>query len=323
MTTPTGITPVADFDLRLLRVFKTIVEEGGLKPAQAALDVSLSTISKQLSDLEARFGARLCQRGPRQFELTPQGEIIYKAAVELFAGIEQFQREADQVRGGQRGELRIGIMDNTISDPNCPLVAALRSLRGTDLQLRLAVLDPDSVQQRVADGRLDIGLVPLYKKWPGLEYRTLYAERMYLYCGRMHPLFERDGEPDERELAGYSFVEHGYVDGRDLEGFTTPAKTGATAWQVEAVAILVMTGRFLGYLPRHYAAPLEDKGELRQVLGVKSGYQSSVAAVFKAGAQQSRPIKRLISALLEASATRPGAAEAASMVRQDETSPRA
>lgn len=317
MTTPTGITPVADFDLRLLRVFKAIVEEGGLKPAQAALDVSLSTISKQLSDLEARFGARLCQRGPRQFELTPQGEIIYKAAVELFAGIEQFQREADQVRGGQRGELRIGIMDNTISDPNCPLVAALQNLRGVDLHLRLAVLDPDSVQQRVADGRLDIGLVPLYKKWPGLEYRTLYAERMYLYCGRMHPLFGRDGEPDERELASYPFVEHGYVDGRDLEGFTTPAKTGATAWQVEAVAILLMTGRFLGYLPRHYAAPLERKGELRQVLGVKSGYQSSVAAVFKSGAQQSRLIKRLILALQDFSAGHPDSGEGIATTRAD------
>lgn len=300
MSTPTGVTPVADFDLRLLRVFKTIVEEGGLKPAQAALDVSLPTISKHLSDLEARFGARLCQRGSRQFELTPQGEIIYKAAVELFAGIEQFQREADQVRGGQRGELRIGVMDNTITDPNCPLVAALQSLQGVDLHLRLAVLDPDSVQQRVAEGRLDVGLVPLYKKWPGLEYRTLYAERMYLYCGRGHVLFSCDGEPDERELATFPFVEHGYVDGRDLEGFTAPAKTGATAWQVEAVAILLMTGRFLGYLPRHYAAPLEQQGKLRRLLSASSGYQSSVAAVFKAGAQQSRPLKRLLSSLQEA-----------------------
>jgi DNA-binding transcriptional LysR family regulator len=300
LTTPTGITPVADFDLRLLRVFKAIVEEGGLKPAQAALDVSLSTISKQLSDLEARFGARLCQRGSRQFELTPQGEIIYKAAVELFAGIELFQREADQVRGGQRGELRIGIMDNTISDPSCPLVAALQSLQGVDLHLRLAVLDPESIQQRVADGRLDVGLVPLYKKWPGLEYRTLYAERMYLYCGRGHRLFECDSEPDERELATYPFVEHGYVDGRDIEGFTAPAKTGATAWQVEAVAILLMTGRFLGYLPRHYAAPLEQQGKLRRLLSTSSGYQSSVAAVFKAGAQQSRPLKRFLLALHEA-----------------------
>lgn len=300
MSTPTGTTPVTDFDLRLLRVFKTIVEEGGLKPAQAALDVSLPTISKQLSDLEARFGARLCQRGSRQFELTPQGEIIYKAAVELFAGIEQFRREADQVRGGQRGELRIGVMDNTISDPLCPLVPALQSLQGADLHLRLAVLDPDSVQQRVADGRLDIGLVPLYKKWPGLEYRTLYAERTYLYCGSLHPLFACGDEPDERELANHAFVEHGYVDGQELEGFAIPAKTGATAWQVEAVAILLMTGRFLGYLPRHYAAPLERKGQLRQLLGAKSGYQSSVAAVFKTSALQSRPLRRLLSALQDA-----------------------
>ncbi len=315
MSTPTGATPVTDFDLRLLRVFRTIVEEGGLKPAHLALDVSLPTISKQLSDLEARFGVRLCERGPRQFRLTPQGEIIYKATGELFDGIERFQREADQVRRGQRGELRIGVIDNTISDPSCPLIGALRGLQGSGLHLRLAVLDPDSIHQRVADGRLDVGLVPLYRRWPALEYQTLYAERMFLFCGIGHPLFAADDEPDERELANYAFVEHGYVDGQDLEGFAAPARTGATAWQVEAVAILLMTGSYLGYLPRHYAAPLEREGKLRRLLSARSGYSSAVAAVFKPGAQQSRPLKRLLAALHE------GCSASLQPIREDLTMP--
>lgn len=296
MALPVGTTPVTDFDLRLLRVFKTIVEEGGLKPAGAALHVALPTISRQLADLEARFGARLCQRGPRQFELTPQGKIVYEAAVRLFAGVEQFEREADQVRGGQRGELRIGIMDNTISDPSSPLIGALQGLREADLHVRLSVLDPDSVQQRVQDGRLDVGIVPLYKKWPGLEYRTLYAERLHLYCGAPHPLFGHDGEPAESEVAQHAFVEHGYVDGQELEGFSTPVKTGATAWQVEAVALLVMSGRFLGYLPVHYAAPLERQGRLRR-LHEKPAYESSVAVVHKSGVQPSRALKGFLAAL--------------------------
>lgn len=306
---PVGTTPLTDFDLRLLRVFKTIVEEGGLKSAQAALNVGLPTISKQLADLEARFGVRLCQRGPRQFELTPQGKLIYEAAVQLFAGVEQFQREADQVRGGQRGELRIGIMDNTISDPKCPLVGALQGLKGSDLHVRLSVLDPDTVQQRVSDGRLDVGIVPLYKKWPGLEYRTLYAERLHLYCGATHPLFDRVGEPSESELAHHAFVEHGYVDSQELEGFSAPAKTGATAWQVEAVALLVMSGHFLGYLPVHYAAPLECQGKLRR-LHRRAAYESSVAVVYKGGVPPSRVLKGFLSALAASPVVQPSAVEA-------------
>jgi LysR family transcriptional regulator, transcriptional activator for bauABCD operon len=296
LRTPVGATSLTDFDLRLLRVFKTIVEEGGLKSAQAALDVSLPTISKHLADLESRFGVRLCQRGPRKFELTSQGKIIYKAAVELFSGIDQFQRETDQVRRGQRGELRIGIMDNMISDPNCPLIGALRTLKAADLHVRLAVLDPDTVQQRIQDGRLDVGIVPPFKQWPGLEYKTLYAERLYLYCGATHPLYAHGGEPSRSELANYPFVEHGYVDGREVEGFPAPAKTGATAWQVEAVAFLVMSGNFLGHLPAHYADPLEQQGRLRKVHS-KAAYDSSVAAVFKAGVQQSRALRRFLAAL--------------------------
>lgn len=295
MATPTGTTPITDFDLRLLRVFKTIVEEGGLKAAHAALDVGLPTISKQLADLETRFGIRLCQRGPRQFELTPQGEIIYAATIKLFAGVDQFQREVDQVKTGARGELRIGVVDNTISDRRSPLLDALQSFN-SDLRLRLAVLDPNNIQQRVADGRLDVGIVPLYRKWPGLEYQVIYSERVSLYCGEAHPLFWEEAELEEGELSIYPFVEHGYVDSEAVEGFSAPAKTGATAWQVEAVAMLILTGRFLGYLPEHYAERLVRQGKLRQLLGV-SGYQSNIAAVFKIGSQQSRPLKRLLSAL--------------------------
>jgi DNA-binding transcriptional LysR family regulator len=281
----------------LLRVFKTIVEEGGLKPAHAALEVGLPTISKHLSDLEARFGVRLCQRGPRQFELTPQGDILYKAAVKLFAEIDRFEREVDQIKTGQRGEIRIGVIDNTISDRQSPLVNALETFESGDLHLRLAILDPDNIQQRVSDGRLDIGILPLYKRWPGLEYRTIYSERTYLYCGRKHPLFARAGQPDEREIASYAFIEHGYVDGAGIEGFPAPAKTGATAWQVEAVALLLMTGRFLGYLPKHYASPLVQQGKLRQLLGIQSGYQSDIAAVFRPASLQSRTFKRLLATL--------------------------
>jgi len=306
LATPTGLTPVTDFDLRLLRVFKTIVEEQGLKAAQAALGVGLPTISKQLSDLEARFGVRLCQRGRQRFELTPEGEIIYKAVVDLFAGLGKFESEVAQVRHGSRGEIRIGVMDNTISDPRSPLVGALGGLEGSDLHMRLSILDPESIEQRVLDGRLDIGIVPVYRKRPGLEYRTIYREQMLLYCGRAHPLFDARSGSGEIDLEGFAFVKHGYVIDAGVEGGALPATTGATAWQVEAVAILIMTGRFLGYLPEHYATPLVRDGLLCQLRCARGGYQSDVAAVFKPITMRSSALNRLLRSLEHRQAMIPG-----------------
>ena len=82
-----------------------------------------------------------------------------------------------------------------------------------------------------------------------------------------------------------------------------------------------MTGRFLGYLPRYYAAPLVERGELRQLLGVASGYQSSVAAVVKSGVQQSRPVKRLLAALQEACSGQPLARLETGVARGDGAAP--
>jgi LysR family transcriptional regulator, transcriptional activator for bauABCD operon len=300
LATPTGLTPITDLDLRLLRVFKAIVEERGLKAAQAALGVGLPTISKQLSDLEGRFGVRLCQRGRQRFELTPEGEIIYNAVIALFAGLDSFESEVAQVRRGLRGEIRIGVMDNTISDPRSPLVGALGALgapEGSNLHLRLSVLDPESIELRVLDGRLDIGIVPIYKKRPGLEYRTIYREQSLLYCGRAHPLFDAETDPEPAVLKTFAFVEHAYVNGLGVEGFSTPVMTGATAWQVEAVAILIMTGRFLGYLPEHYAKPLLRDGSLRQLRCLQGGYKFDVAAVFKPITMRSSALTRLLRSL--------------------------
>jgi DNA-binding transcriptional LysR family regulator len=58
-------------DLRLLRIFVTIVEAGGFAAAQGELNLALSTISSHVAALEARLGMTLCRRGRSGFHLTP------------------------------------------------------------------------------------------------------------------------------------------------------------------------------------------------------------------------------------------------------------
>ena len=63
-----------NIDLRLLRVFVTLVEAGGFADAQVALNLSASTLSTHLAALERKLGGRLCERGRGGFRLTPFGE---------------------------------------------------------------------------------------------------------------------------------------------------------------------------------------------------------------------------------------------------------
>ena len=54
---------ISDIDLRMLRVFCSIVEAGGFTAAQARLNTSLSRLSVVVRDLEERLGCSLCRRG--------------------------------------------------------------------------------------------------------------------------------------------------------------------------------------------------------------------------------------------------------------------
>src|SRR4029079_18038337 len=82
---------LSDIDIRLLRHFVTVVEAGGFSLAAARLNVSESTISQQMSDLEARLGMRLCDRGRVGVRLTRHGDEVYKATVELLEDMSRFR----------------------------------------------------------------------------------------------------------------------------------------------------------------------------------------------------------------------------------------
>ena len=118
---------VADTDLRLLRIFATVVECKGFAVAQAELNLSASSISGYISALEQRLGVRLCTRGRAGFSLTDKGAAIYRDAQRLFAALDDFVASAGATRGRLTGTLKIGLVDCTVTDPNAPITRACRS----------------------------------------------------------------------------------------------------------------------------------------------------------------------------------------------------
>ena len=53
---------LTDMDIRLLRVFKSVVECGGMAAAELELNIGTSTVSRHVKDLETRLGLTLCRR---------------------------------------------------------------------------------------------------------------------------------------------------------------------------------------------------------------------------------------------------------------------
>ncbi|MGC2856822.1 LysR family transcriptional regulator [Novispirillum sp. DQ9] len=90
-----------------MAVFVRVVEEGGFSAAARALGLSKSAVSKQVSALEERLGARLLNRTTRRLALTDAGTAFHERAVRILADAEEAEAAVSQLSTAPRGVLRI------------------------------------------------------------------------------------------------------------------------------------------------------------------------------------------------------------------------
>lgn len=286
-----------NIDLRLLRVFTAVVEAGGFAAAQTLLNVSGSTVSNQIAALETRLGVRLCQRGRAGFRLTEDGEAVYGETQKLFAGIDDFDMRIGSLRNRLKGNLTIGMVDSTLSDPMAAWHEAINRTmaRLPDIHIALDTRPPNELLREVMESKLDLAIGSFPKSLLGLHYVQLYEERHFVYCGRQHPLFGQNVRSED--LARFPAIWRGYWARRDSRNLHSAAPT-AIVNTMEAGARLILSGRFLGYLPEHYAAPWVERGAMQAILPEEATYLAPFEVAFSENIQHRRPARIFVEELL-------------------------
>lgn len=247
---------VSDLDLRLLRIFLAVVDAKGLSEAQATLNIGQPTISTHLATLEARVGFRLCERGRSGFHLTPRGEKFVSAARSLLSTVTDFGISVRNMDKTLVGNLRLGLIDHAptrLLQQVSSSVAAFRK-RSEAVRFSISVRPPRDLEDQLIHGELDLVFSYFWRHLPRMEYRNLFKERQIACCGHGHPLFTKAGMVTPDEAAEHEWTWRSYplpnaVLVRPHESIT------AVADDMEAVAILIMSGRYLGYLPEEFADP--------------------------------------------------------------------
>jgi DNA-binding transcriptional LysR family regulator len=290
-------------DLHLLYVFCAVVEARGFSAAQITLNVSASTISRQIADLETRLGMRLCQRGRKGFRLTDKGEIVYAASHKLFAALDQFGETVDGTRGKLVGRLTVAAVDNWVFNDAAPVLGALAefSKLAPDVTLELHSLAPDDIEMAVQDGRIAIGVGVFHKHKPGLIYERLGVEKIGLYCARGNPLFEaRSPEEVQRGLARANFCKRAYLNEDLVAPVSRGLRSNASAHQIEGIAMLVLTGGYVGYLPESFADIWVREGRMRSVGDGMYDLASQIKFVRKRGEEPNLVVKTFIQLIKQA-----------------------
>lgn len=295
------LAQVTDFDLRLLRVFRTVAECGSFAAAESALGISRSAVSLYMSDLEKRLGMRLCQRGRAGFALTDQGRAVLRASEVMLSAIEDFRSEINQLHHRLRGELNIGLMNNLVTQPRMRITRALRELRrlSADVRVNISMSTPGEIERGLLDGRLHVGALPLITTLSGLEYHPLYDERSLLYCSRGHPLFARASQVGVAQLSGQPAVAPSYRMNAEALALYSDLDCVAKASDREAIAFLILTGEYVGFLPDHYAAAWVQNGMLAALAPETMNFEVTVAAVTRSGRRQNLIVDRFLEELLK------------------------
>lgn len=284
-------------DVNLLRIFCVIVESNGFSAAQARMNVSAASISSKMAALEDRLGLRLCQRGRAGFDLTSEGRKVYEAATAIFKSHISFVREVSQLREELAGRLDIGVVDSTVTNPDMRLSDLVRrfSVKYPNVHLSLQIREPAQIERSLLEGSIQIGISAFYHHVPGLSYQPFIKELHELYCGRGHALFDR--APDHIEMAelrGCRYVIRSHLPS-NVELAPGSVTGAATVSDMEAMAHLVLSGQFIGFMPVHYASIWTQTDRMRPILPGRFTHTST----FEVATNLEQKYDRLILAFLQ------------------------
>src|SRR5574337_424325 len=120
---------LSDMDLRLLQVFKAVVDCGGMAAAELELNIGISAVSRHVKDLETRLGLTLCRRGRAGFALTAEGQHVYDETLRLLAAVDGFRASVHDIHARMGGKLAIALFDKTASNPAARIHQAIAAFR--------------------------------------------------------------------------------------------------------------------------------------------------------------------------------------------------
>jgi DNA-binding transcriptional LysR family regulator len=145
------------FDLRQLRYFVTVAEEGSLTRAAARIPVAQQSLSEQIRALERQVGAQLFIRGPRGVQLTDVGAALLTEARPLLTRTDRAFDRVRRLAVGERQTLHVGFLPSV---GNYVVPSVVRAFTETHPGIALTTEDLPIARlvEGLRDGRLDAGL---------------------------------------------------------------------------------------------------------------------------------------------------------------------
>jgi len=171
-------------DLESLKIFRTVVDEGGVVRAAAKLNRVQSNVTTRIRQLEQHLGTRLFRREGRSIRLSTEGRTLLVYADRLLRLADE---AVSQMRTGKpKGIFRLGSLESTAGSRLAPILSRYHALY-PDVVVELATGTAGALVTRVMNFELEAAFVSEPFTAPGLEVQPVFEEQLVLVTSRAAP----------------------------------------------------------------------------------------------------------------------------------------
>lgn len=191
-------------DLRQLRAFVAVVEEGSFTLASRKLFVTQSAVSHSLRTLEEQLGCKLLDRSGKRVAMTSEGELLLKRCKRILRELDQVTHDLDGLRRWGQTSIRVGA-PHSLCHFLVPNV--LREFRDCfpRCEPNIEAADTTELLKKLALGELDlvVGLKP--ENFSERGYRPMFSDKLAFVISPLHPWANGSGDM-LRTLADQQFI---------------------------------------------------------------------------------------------------------------------
>ncbi len=189
---------------RRLQVFYTVAKQLSFTKAAELLFMTQPAVTFQVKQLEEHFNTRLFERSHGKIALTPAGELTLDYAERILNMTAEMETRISELTGQVSGPLLIGA-STTIAEYMLPRLLGEFKRLHPETQARLTVANSETIEHKVADHTLDLGLIESSSHNPNLVTQVCCEDELVMICSQDSDL-SKLAMVRPQQLATYPYI---------------------------------------------------------------------------------------------------------------------
>jgi DNA-binding transcriptional LysR family regulator len=253
-------------NLSHLQVFVAIVEHRSFSLAALKLGLSQAAVSRSVAALEEELGVSLLARGRFGAYPTAIGERVLQHAHTILTVRSQIEAEVNAEKNLYGGRVRIASI-RSIATHVLPQLIARFSQEFPAVEVSLTEADPNTIEQLLREGRVDIGLVPLPRSSEDFEVWEILQDEFVVL---LPPTMKVPEALTWEDLHPYSFILFNYAECTSVvrqywQQWKQPLKVAYEIKEDSTIVSMVAQGLGAAVLPKLAAMPIPSTVQVRSL----------------------------------------------------------